>query len=111
MGVEWSLIFGTGCLPSPTRAGGPIRHNIASQMVLYNLEAPHSLKDQDIRLASATLALDDTLFPSEVLSGQLSGVPSLWRCQRRLPSSIFRVSICSGVMAGSIYEQPRCIHG
>ena len=44
-------------------------------MLPYNLEAPHSPKDQDIRLASATPALDDTLFPSEVLSGQFSGVP------------------------------------
>ena len=45
-------------------------------MMSYNLEALHSLKDQDIMLASTTPALDDTLFPSEVLSGQLSGVPT-----------------------------------
>ena len=41
------------------------------------LEAPHSPKDQDIRLASAAIEIDDTLFSPEVLPGHLGGVPSL----------------------------------
>ena len=53
------------------------------------MEAPHSPKDQDIRLAYVAIEIEDTHVSQEVLPGHLGRVFSLCRCQRRLFASLF----------------------